>query len=48
MKSRLLTAATLALLSAGAAPVSAQSLTGGWQVTSQGRRGAQTITIDLV
>lgn len=37
-------AATLGLSS----PVAAQDMTGTWEITSEGRRGAQTMTLELV
>jgi len=48
MKTKLAALALAGTLAVWSAPVAAQTLTGTWQITSEGRRGAQTITIELV
>ena len=40
--------AAVAAVLALSAPAAAQDLSGGWEITSEGRRGAQTMTLMLV
>jgi len=47
MKLRIVLTSLLASAAFSAAPVSAQNLTGTWQVTSEGRRGSVTQTLTL-
>jgi hypothetical protein len=47
MKLRIMLATLLAAAAFSAAPVSAQNMTGTWQITSEGRRGSVTQTLTL-
>jgi len=48
MNHRTLFAAVLTLAALAAAPVAAQDLSGSWEISTEGRRGPQTMMLELV